>query len=174
MGSFIVLRRYLVVAHGLSCCCTWTLLWGMWDLHSPTRDQRMPCIARQILNQWTTREVSCVSYWILMLTVQDRCSIHATSENIVSEGRGGSPQVCSLYNMCSFYLSGHTGALLLPAPPPHLSLLVWLVRPSESPLHLLSNPAPRGMASCYVQVPLCQLAPHQPEVVCLPLPSRRH
>ena len=30
----------------------------MWDLTSPTRDQTcVPCIARQILNHWTTREV---------------------------------------------------------------------------------------------------------------------
>ena len=32
----------------------------MWDLSSPARDQtRIPCIARQILNHWTTREVPC-------------------------------------------------------------------------------------------------------------------
>ena len=30
----------------------------MWDLNSPTRDwTRVPCIARQILNHWTTKEV---------------------------------------------------------------------------------------------------------------------
>ena len=31
---------------------------GVWDLSSFTRDQaRIPCIGRQILNHWTTREV---------------------------------------------------------------------------------------------------------------------
>ena len=30
----------------------------MWDLSSPTRDgAHIPCIGRQILNHWTTREV---------------------------------------------------------------------------------------------------------------------
>ena len=37
----------------------------MWDRSSPTRAQTcIPCIARQILNHWTTREVSS---WVLML-----------------------------------------------------------------------------------------------------------
>ena len=32
--------------------------WGMWSLSSPTRDRtRTPCIGRQSLNHWTTREV---------------------------------------------------------------------------------------------------------------------
>ena len=31
---------------------------GMWDLSSPTRDgTRVPCVARQTLNLWTTREI---------------------------------------------------------------------------------------------------------------------
>ena len=31
---------------------------GLWDLSSPNRDQtHIPCIGRQILNHWTTREV---------------------------------------------------------------------------------------------------------------------
>ena len=31
---------------------------SVWDFNSPTRDQmRVPCIARWILNHWTTREV---------------------------------------------------------------------------------------------------------------------
>ena len=38
-----------IVAHGLSCSVAWSSL---------TRDQTsIPCIGRQILNQWTTREV---------------------------------------------------------------------------------------------------------------------
>ena len=33
-------------------------LYGMWDLSSPTRaGTNAPCIERQILNHWTTREV---------------------------------------------------------------------------------------------------------------------
>ena len=70
----------LVATHGLlSSCGTWAPehagsvvavcrlfscgMWaqlphGMWDLSSPTRDQiHVPCIGRQILNHWTTREV---------------------------------------------------------------------------------------------------------------------
>ena len=42
----------LTVAHWLSCPL------GVWDLISLSRDQtRVPCTGRQILNQWTTREV---------------------------------------------------------------------------------------------------------------------
>ena len=38
--------------------CRLSLLCGMWDHSSLTRDQtRVPCIVRQILNLWTTREV---------------------------------------------------------------------------------------------------------------------
>ena len=62
------LHRVLIVAHGLSievqgllsCCRTWTqqLQHSMLDLTSPTRNQTLvPCIGRQILNYWTTREV---------------------------------------------------------------------------------------------------------------------
>ena len=41
----------IVVAHRLSCP-------SMWDLSSPTRDwTHVPCIGRQILNHWTTRQV---------------------------------------------------------------------------------------------------------------------
>ena len=61
-----------VVAHGLSSCDTRApehtdfsscdaraqLLCGMWNLSSQTRDRTcVPCIARWILNHWTTREV---------------------------------------------------------------------------------------------------------------------
>ena len=39
----------------------WVLVfwsWGIWDLSSQTRDQtHTPCIGRQSLNHWTTREV---------------------------------------------------------------------------------------------------------------------
>ena len=34
------------------------LNWGMWNLNSPTRDWNwVPCIVRQVLKHWTTREV---------------------------------------------------------------------------------------------------------------------
>ena len=45
-------RSSVVMAHGFSCPS------HMWDLSSQTRHPTcVPCIARQILNPWTTREV---------------------------------------------------------------------------------------------------------------------
>ena len=48
-----------VGAHGLSSCGTQALLpRGTWDPSSLTRDRTcVPCIGRQILNHWTTREI---------------------------------------------------------------------------------------------------------------------
>ena len=47
----------LVGAGGLQSVQT-SLLQGMWDLSPPTRDPtHVPCIARQILNHWTIRQV---------------------------------------------------------------------------------------------------------------------
>lgn len=46
-------------------------LWHVGSLTSPTRDQiHVSCIARQILNDWTTREVPVFPYldWALNLT----------------------------------------------------------------------------------------------------------
>ena len=45
--------------HGLSICATWAHLpRGIWILSYLTRDRtQVPCLARQILNHWTTREV---------------------------------------------------------------------------------------------------------------------
>ena len=38
----------------------------MWDPSSPTRDQtHVPWIAKQILNQWTTREDPALCFWLL-------------------------------------------------------------------------------------------------------------
>jgi len=57
----------LVVAYRLSSCGAWAYLpCGMWELSSPTRDwTHIPCIARQILNHWATREVSnSFSFWL--------------------------------------------------------------------------------------------------------------
>ena len=62
--------------------CDWSLLqpsgflystqfylpWGVWDLSSPTRDwSHVPCIERQLLNHWTTREVPRVSLFLNFL-----------------------------------------------------------------------------------------------------------
>ena len=51
-----------VKARRLSTCSAWAqLLSGTWDLTSPIRDRtQVSCIARQILNHWTTREVPVV------------------------------------------------------------------------------------------------------------------
>lgn len=49
-----------VAVHGLSSCgrAQASLLWGTWDLSSLTRGSKLhACIARWILNRWTTREV---------------------------------------------------------------------------------------------------------------------
>ena len=44
---------------GLTC----PVACGMWDLSSPIRDQtHVPCIGRQILNHWTTREVPLLEF----------------------------------------------------------------------------------------------------------------
>ena len=50
----------------------------MWDLTSPTRDQTCaPCIARWILNHWTTREVpSLGAFNGYLVTVQPLSRIH--------------------------------------------------------------------------------------------------
>ena len=49
----------LVVAGGLSSCPRQAQsLRGMWNLSAPAREQtHVPCIAGQVLNHWTTREV---------------------------------------------------------------------------------------------------------------------
>ena len=56
-GSFIEV-------HGLSSCGVQAyLLCDLWDCSSLTRDQtHTPCVARPILNHWTTREVRTSTY----------------------------------------------------------------------------------------------------------------
>ena len=67
--NFFFIHTYFLflnlIVWGLSCG-TWDLQHGsqaqlpggLWDLSFQTRDQtHIPCIARQILNHWTTREV---------------------------------------------------------------------------------------------------------------------
>ena len=48
----------VAVVHGLRNTRAQYLLYNMWDLSSPIRDQiHIFCIARQFLNHWTTTEV---------------------------------------------------------------------------------------------------------------------
>ena len=54
---FCCCARILVVVHRFWNTCA-QLPHGMWDLGSLTRDwTHVPCIAKQILNHWTMREV---------------------------------------------------------------------------------------------------------------------
>ena len=57
----------VVVTKRLNSCCTWSsFIQGMWDLSCWTRDQtHVPCVSRQILNHWTTREVLTMPLRIL-------------------------------------------------------------------------------------------------------------
>ena len=54
---------------GFSSCIAWAqLLHGMWDLSSLTRDWTcVPCIGRQTLNHWTTREVPALFFLMHIL-----------------------------------------------------------------------------------------------------------
>ena len=54
--------RCIVVAQGRSGCGAWSYwLHSTWDPRSPSRDQTcIPCIGRQILNHWTTKEVPII------------------------------------------------------------------------------------------------------------------
>ena len=56
---FTWLHQVLVMGHRLSSRASWAwLLSGMWGLSSLTRGRtHVPCIARWILNPWTTKEV---------------------------------------------------------------------------------------------------------------------
>ena len=56
---FLQCTDSLVVGQRLSHCSTRALLLhGIWDLNFSTKDQtQVLCIARGILNHWTTREV---------------------------------------------------------------------------------------------------------------------
>ena len=88
-------------------------LWpgAMWDLSSPTRDRtRTPCIGRQSLNHWTTREVPNCFFWF------------ATSQSKRSFGLKQIP-FSSETTHCSCYLS----ACPLLCPPSVLSLARTLI-----------------------------------------------
>lgn len=55
---FFFLIFIYVAGSGLGCSRWVYLLWGTWDLSSPTGDWTcVLCIRRQILNRWTPREV---------------------------------------------------------------------------------------------------------------------
>ena len=58
-GSSLHHVESFIVAHRPCSCGMWAQLpYGMWDLSSPTRGRtHVPCIAWQILNHWTTREM---------------------------------------------------------------------------------------------------------------------
>ena len=57
------------------------LLLNMWDLSFLTRDQTyVACMARQILNQWTTREVP-------RLLFQLQCRLHVISQLTVQSSQ---------------------------------------------------------------------------------------
>ena len=62
-----------VVAHRLSSCASGAyLLHNMRDLSSLTRGSiYIPCILRQILNHWTTREVPTLIFLLLQLQIAD-------------------------------------------------------------------------------------------------------
>ena len=84
-GIFLLRRGLFVAALGLLCSCGVWALWfaacrlsnwgaraqlpcGMWDLSFPPRDwTHVPCIGRQILYHWTTREVPLVLTFKLLL-----------------------------------------------------------------------------------------------------------
>ena len=72
----------VVIVHGLSCSTA-----GVWDLSSPSRDRTcIPCIARWILNQCTTREVpgsgSFVGWRLMLLN----CGVKDSWESLGLQG----------------------------------------------------------------------------------------
>ena len=73
LGFLIIFQDFLKVFLNLLQYCFCFMLsfvfqpWGMWDLSFPTRDwTSIPCIRRQSLNRWTTKEIlnvlKCGSY----------------------------------------------------------------------------------------------------------------
>ena len=81
-----------VVVHGLrSCGMQAWLLWGLWDLCSPTRDWiHIPCTTRQILfvffrrqilNQWITREDPLSLQFLMRCHCENPVSWFCRSDN---------------------------------------------------------------------------------------------
>ena len=58
-GILLASLGIFAVAHRSRSCGMWAqLLHGAWDRSSPTKEwTNVPCVARQILNHWPTREV---------------------------------------------------------------------------------------------------------------------
>ena len=75
----------------------------MWDLSSPTRDQTcVPCIGRQILYHWTTREVPITEYWVEIPVLYSRSLliiyfIYSSVYMLMVQG-------CGLLLNCSFWM----------------------------------------------------------------------
>ena len=68
LGPCLVMWDHSCRCTDSSCHARAYLLHGMWDLSSPTRDQiHIPCIARWILNPWTTREVPYTTIFFFFL-----------------------------------------------------------------------------------------------------------
>ena len=63
--SWLWLMGSTIEAGGVSSCAQAQLSWDLWDLSSLTKDQtHIPCIARQVLNHWTMREVPEINpFW---------------------------------------------------------------------------------------------------------------
>ena len=58
VGSLVVAHMFWNMWASVAVARKFSCSGGMWDPFSPTRDQTcVSCIARQILNHWTTREV---------------------------------------------------------------------------------------------------------------------
>lgn len=154
---------------GLSCYGKWTLLLRhVWIFVPLTRDLSYHCKYN------SGPPVSCISA-ILILTVQDRCSIQCSTDLAWVPG-SGSAGLC--YSCVA--LLGHCcppGALLL-LPLPHTLRLPpcgWFGLPL-SPLHLLATqPQRNGLLLCFQswQVLYCQLASPTSQRLCAS-PSRGH
>ena len=55
-------RELFIAGSWLLCSCG-LVACGLWDLSSLTRDRtHVPCVERQILSHWTTREISEKSF----------------------------------------------------------------------------------------------------------------
>ena len=89
----------------------------MWDLSSPTRDRtRIPCIGRQILNHWTTREVpitmfSNMCFHLIILDISPCQKIHFHFIFFKSCVGFTFTFSCPSLGSCSFPISRATGLM---------------------------------------------------------------
>ena len=89
VGEWSFFFLFLSATSGLGCGTRVTLPRGIWDLTSLTRDQiPIPCIARQILYHWTTREVphsflKAISWssiwWAYLFIISYRMTVNSSS-----------------------------------------------------------------------------------------------